>query len=162
ALLASNRGHGHSNRKLARDATVEFALALDSRGDIECEPTGPNEAILFRAIELPAGDMLTVDMLVSGAFTAWSGDRGSFEHWLRPSLGWSRRTDLDQPEPVTAREWDEFIEPIPDLYFPKPVYAVHLRRSALAAVLHADAEFGAIASGFDRGLSAYCWPRDAI
>ena len=37
-----------------------------------------------------------------------------------------------------------------------------LRRSALAAALHADAEQGAVASGFDRGLSAYCWPRDAI
>ncbi len=37
-----------------------------------------------------------------------------------------------------------------------------LRRSALAAALHADAEWGAIASGFDRGLSAYCWPREAI
>ena len=55
ALLAINRGHGHANRKLARDATIEFALALDGRGDVECEPTGPNEAILFRAIELPAG-----------------------------------------------------------------------------------------------------------
>ena len=39
---------------------------------------------------------------------------------------------------------------------------MHLRRSALAAALHADAEWGAIASGFDRGLSAYCWPREAI
>ncbi len=28
--------------------------------------------------------------------------------------------------------------------------------------MHADAETGAVASGFDRGLSAYCWPRDAI
>ena len=54
-LLAINRGHGHSNRKLARDATVEFALALDGRGEVECEPTGPNEAILFRCVELPAG-----------------------------------------------------------------------------------------------------------
>jgi hypothetical protein len=162
SLLAINRGHGHSNRKLARDATVEFALALDDCGDVECEPTGPNEAILFRAIELPAGGMVTVDMLVSGAFTGWSGDRGTFEHWLRPALNWFRSTDLDQVEQTSAREWDDFIEPIPDLYFPKPTYAVHLRRSALAAALHADAEFGAIASGFDRGLSAYCWPRDAI
>jgi hypothetical protein len=162
SLLAINRGHGHSNRKLARDATVEFALALDSRGVVECEPTGPNEAILFRAIDVPARGMVTTDMLVSGAFTGWSGDRGTFEHWLRPALEWFRSTDLDQVEQSTAREWDDFIEPIPDLYFPKPAYAVHLRRSALAAVLHADAEFGAIASGFDRGLSAYCWPRDAI
>ena len=162
ALLAINRGHGHSNRKLARDATVEFALALDDRGDVECEPTGPNEAILFRAIELPAGRTVTIDLLVSGAFTGWSGDRGTFEHWLRPALNWFRSTDLDQVEQETARQWDDFIEPIPDFHFPKPSYAVSLRRSALAAALHADAEWGAIASGFDRGLSAYCWPREAI
>ena len=55
ALLAINRGHGHSNRKLARDSTIEFALALDPGGDVDCEPTGPNEAILYRWIELPAG-----------------------------------------------------------------------------------------------------------
>ena len=162
ALLAINRGHGHANRKLARDATVEFALALDDRGDVECEPTGPNEAILFRAVELPAGQTVTIDLLVSGAFTGWSGDRGTFEHWLRPALNWFRSADLDQVEQETAREWDDFIEPIPDFYFPKPTYAVSLRRSALAAALHADAEWGAIASGFDRGLSAYCWPREAI
>jgi len=101
-------------------------------------------------------------MLVSGAFTGWSGDRGTFEHWLRPALNWFRTADLDLVEHTTAKEWDDFIEPIPDLYFPKPTYAVHLRRSALAAALHADAERGGIASGFDRGLSAYCWPRDAI
>jgi glucoamylase len=162
SLLAINRGHGHSNRKLARDATVEFALALDDRGEVECEPTGPNEAILFRPIELPAGGAVTVDMLVSGAFTGWSGDRGTFEHWLRPALNWFRSVDLDEVEHTTAKAWDDFIEPIPDLYFPKATYAVHLRRSALAAALHVDAEYGAVASGFDRGISAYCWPRDAI
>jgi glucoamylase len=162
SLLAINRGHIHANRKLARDSTIEFALAFDGRGDVECEPTGPNEAILFRAIELPAGGGVTVDMLVSGAFTGWSGDRGTFEHWLRPALSWFRSADLDQVEHMTAKEWDDFIEPLPDLHFPKPTFAVHLRRSALAAALHADAERGAIASGFDRGLSAYCWPRDAI
>ena len=105
---------------------------------------------------------VTIDLLVSGAFTGWSGDRGTFEHWLRPALNWFRSADLDQVEQATAREWDDFIEPIPDFYFPKPSYAVSLRRSALAAALHADAEWGAIASGFDRGLSAYCWPREAI
>jgi hypothetical protein len=162
SLLAINRGHGHSNRKLARDATIEFALAMDDRGDVECEPTGPNEAILFRAIALPASQTVTIDLLVSGAFTGWSGDRGTFEHWLRPALTWFRSANLDQVEQTTARQWDDFIEPIPDLSFPKPVYAVSLRRSALAAALHADAEWGAIASGFDRGLSAYCWPREAI
>src|SRR5262249_47224512 len=36
-LLATNRGHAHANRKLARDATVEFAIALDGRGDVHCE-----------------------------------------------------------------------------------------------------------------------------
>ena len=76
SLLAINRGHVHANRKLARDATIEFALALDGKGDVECEPTGPNEAILFRSIELPAAGSVTVDMLVSGAFTGWSGDQG--------------------------------------------------------------------------------------
>ncbi len=162
ALLAINRGHGHSNRKLARDSTIEFALALDGRGDVECEPTGPNEAILYREIDLPAGQTVAIDLLVSGAFTGWSGDRGTYEHWLRPALNWFRGANLDEVEQATAREWDEFVEPIPDLHFPKPVYAVSLRRSALAAALHADAEWGAIASGFDRGLSAYCWPREAI
>jgi glucoamylase len=162
ALLAINRGHTHFNLKLARDATIEFAIALDDRGAVECEPTGPNEAILFRTIELPAGGMVNLDLLVSGAFTGWSGDRGTFEHWLHPALSWFRSTDLAEVEHATAHEWDEFIEPIPDLCFPKPNYAVHLRRSALAAALHADLEFGGIASGFDRGLSAYCWPRDAI
>jgi glucoamylase len=161
-LLAINRGHGHSNRKLARDATVEFALALDGRGEVECEPTGPNEAILLRPVELPAGQTVTIDLLVSGAFTGWSGDRGTFEHWLRPALNWFRSADLDEVEQETARQWDDFIEPIPDFYFPKPTFAVSLRRSALAVALHADAEWGAIASGFDRGLDAYCWPREAI
>lgn len=162
ALLAINRGHGHSTRKLARDATVEFALALDNRGVVECEPTGPNEAMLFRSITLPAGQTVTIDLLVSGAFTGWSGDKGTFEHWLRPALNWFRSADLDHVEQETARQWDDFIEPIPDFHFPKPSYAVSLRRSALATALHADAEWGAIASGFDRGLSAYCWPREAI
>jgi hypothetical protein len=162
SLLAINRGHGHSTRKLARDATVEFAVALDGHGDVECEPTGPNEAILFRPIELPAGSLVIVDILISGAFTGWTGDRGTFEHWLSPALTWFRKVDLDEVERLSAKAWDDFVEPIPDLHFPHPNYAVHLRRSALAAALHADAEEGAIASGFDRGLSAYCWPRDAI
>lgn len=162
ALLAVNRGHGHSNRKLARDATVEFALGFDGQGNVECEPTGPNEAILFRSVRLPADGCATIDVLVSGAFTGWSGDRGTFEHWLRPALNWFRSADLDRVEQTTARQWDDFIEPLPDLWFPKPTYAVNLRRSALAAALHCDAEWGAIASGFDRGLSAYCWPREAV
>ena len=101
-LLATNRGHGHANRKLARDATVEFALALDDRGEVHCEPTGPNEAILLRWLDLPAGEPVTVDLLVSGAFTGWRGDPGTFEHWLRPALAWFRGADLDQVEQTTG------------------------------------------------------------
>lgn len=164
ALLAINRGHGHANRKLARDSTVEFALALEDRGDVDCEPTGPNEAILYRWIDLPVGQPVSVDLLVSGAFTGWSGDRGTFEHWLRPALAWFRspQTDLNQVEQAAVLQWDQFVESTPDLHFPRASYAVSLRRSALAAALHADAEHGAVASGLDRGLSAYCWPRDAL
>lgn len=161
-LLAANRGHAHTNRKLARDATVEFALALDDRGDVYCEPTAPNEAILLRWLDLPAGGTVTVDFLVSGAFTGWRGDHGTFEHWLRPALSWFRSTDLDKVEQASAQQWDSFVEPLPNLDSPRGSYAVILRRSALAAALHADAKWGAVAAGFDRGLHAYCWPRDAI
>jgi len=161
-LLATNRGHAHSNRKLARDSTVEFAIALDGRGEVHCEPTGANEAILLRWLDLPAGESVTVDLLVSGAFTGWRGDPGTFEHWLKPALAWFRAADLDHVEQTTALEWDAFVEPVPSTHYPRPAYAVSLRRSALAAGLHADASWGAIASGFDRGLSAYCWPREAI
>ena len=162
ALLATNRGHGHTNRKLARDSTVEFAVALDHGGPVECEPTGDKEALLHRPVRLPAGESVTLDLLVSGAFTGWRGDPGTFQHWLSPALEWFRSVDLDHIEQATAQEWDAFIEPIPNLHFPRPSYAVSLRRSTLAAALHADARWGAIAAGFDRGLNAYCWPRSAL
>ena len=162
ALLVTNRGHGHSNRKLARDSTVEFAVALDGRGEAQCEPTGPNEAILLRPLDLPAGASVSVDLLVSGAFTGWRGDQGTFEHWLRPALNWFRSADLDAVEQETAASWDRFVEPLPTLGYPRASYAVTLRRSALASALHADAKWGSIVAGFDRGLNAYCWPRDAI
>ena len=161
-LLAINRGHGHMNRKLARNSTVEFALALDDRGDVQCEPTGPNEAIILRKLTLAPGTTTAVDLLISGAFTGWRGDSGTFDHWLRPALEWFRSTDLDLVEQTAAQVWDDFVEPLPSLHYPKPNYAVSLRRSALAIALHADQEFGAIVAGFDRGLNAYCWPREAI
>ena len=161
-LLAINRGHGHMNRKLARNATVEFALALDDQGEVQCEPTGPNEAIILRKLTLEPGTTTSVDLLVSGAFTGWRGDSGTFDHWLRPALEWFRSTDLDLVEQTAAQVWDEFVEPLPSLHFPKPNYAVSLRRSALVIALHADEQFGAIVAGFDRGLNAYCWPREAI
>ncbi len=53
AIQAINRGHPHANKKLARDATIEFALALDDRGESSnASRPGPNEAILFRPVEL--------------------------------------------------------------------------------------------------------------
>ncbi len=162
ALLAFNRGHSHSNRKLARDSTVEFALALDDRGPVQCEPTGPSEAMMLRSLEIPAGGSANVDLLISGAFTGWSGDHGTFDHWLRPALAWFRGSNLDLVEQEASAFWDAFVEPLPTLTFPRPAYAVSLRRSGLAAAMHADARWGGMAAGFDRGLNAYCWPRDAI
>ncbi len=162
ALLATNRGHGHANRKLARDATVEFAIALDDRGEVNCETYGSAAAMLLRWVELPAGGSVDLDVLVSGAFTGWRGDQGTFEHWLRPALSWFRQLDLDRVEHEAAGYWDGFVEPLPTLHFPRPVYAVTLRRSALGAALHADAKWGAISSGYDLGLHAYCWPRDSL
>ncbi|QDV37300.1 hypothetical protein ElP_52350 [Tautonia plasticadhaerens] len=161
-LLAANRGHGHANRKLARDATVEFAIALDDRGPVDCEPTGPSEAIILRPLDLPAGGEARVDVLVSGAFTGWRGDQGTFEHWLRPALDWFRSVDLESVEESSVSRWVGFVRALPSVESPRPGHAEVLRRSALAAVLHCDQEHGAIAAGFDRGLNAYCWPRDAI
>ncbi len=161
-LLAMNRGHGHSNRKLARDSTVEFALALDDRDEVSCEPSGPNEAMILRWLDLPAGEAVSVDVLVSAAFTGWRGDLGTFEHWLKPALGWFRSSDLDRVEAQAAGTWDTYVEPLPSLHFPRPVYAVTLRRSALGSLLHADAKWGAFTSGYDLGLHAYCWPRDTM
>ncbi|MFO0959000.1 MAG: glycosyl hydrolase [Isosphaeraceae bacterium] len=161
-LLASNRGHGHANRKLARDATIEFGIALDDRDEVHCEPTGPNEAILLRHLEIPAGGTAHVDVLVAGAFTGWRGDPGTYEHWIRPALSWFRSADLDRVEAASAAQWDAFVEPVPELSTPKPAYAVALRRASLAAALHCDSRWGAIAGGFDRGLNAYCLPRDAL
>ena len=162
ALLATNRGHGHSNRKLARDATVEFAIGLDDRGEVRCETSDPSAAVIFRWLDLPAGGETAVDVLVSGAFTGWMGDQGTFEHWLRPALTWFRSTDLDRVERETSAAWDDFVEAVPRLELPRPNYAAALRRSCLAAALHADAKWGAIASAYDLGLNGYCWPRDAM
>ncbi len=161
-LLATNRGHAHANRKLARDATVEFAITLDNRGPVSCEAGGLSEALLLRPATLPARESVTIDLLVSGAFTGWRGDTGTYEHWINPSMAWFRNADLDQIEQNTARVWDDFVEALPTVRFPRPAYGAVLRRSALAAALHCDAEWGAVAAGFDRGIEAYCWPRDAV
>lgn len=161
-LLASNRGHGHGNLKFARNSTVEFAIALDDRGPVDCEPNGPNEAMVLRTLELPARGSVQVDVLVSGGFTGWRGDPGTFDHWLRPALEWFRSTDLDRTERATAQSWASFLKPLPDPSYPQATYGDVLRRSTLSAALHFDAEWGAVANSFDRGLNAYCWPRDAM
>lgn len=161
-LLASNRGHSHTNRKLARDATVEFAIALDDAGPVDCEPTGANEAMLLRSLVLPAGGSVQVDLLVSGGFTGWRGDPGTFDHWLRPALSWFRKVDLDQVESLTSEAWERFRKTFPGAFYPEPVYERVLSRSSLTAAMHFDAEWGAVATSFDRGLNAYCWPREGI
>jgi len=169
-LLAANRGHWHANRKLARNATVEFAVAMDGRGPVDCEPTGSNEAIMIRPLMIPAGGTARVDVLVSGAFTGWRGDNGTFVHWLRPALRWFRSADLDRIEQATRAAWQTFLEPLPELRLEpprrpetrSPSLQDVVERSSLTIALHADADHGAIAAGFDRGLNAYCWPRDAL
>lgn len=161
-LVAFNRGHAHANRKLARDATVEFAVAFDRRGPVRCEPVGPSEAMLLRTVDVPAGGSVTIDVLVSGAFTGWMGDSGTFLHQLQPALAWFRAADIDAVERQTAQTWDQFVAPLPDPLLARPSYAVALRRSALVAALHTDADWGAVASGYERGIMAYAWPRDAV
>lgn len=161
-LLATNRGHGHANRKLARDSTVEFAITLVGGGQVACEAAGSNEAMLLLGVSIPPHESVTLDVLISGAFTGWRGDVGTFDHWIKPALAWFRSSDPDHIEQCTAQQWDEFVEVLPTLRFPRPAYGAVLRRSALALALHCDAEWGAVASGFDRGIEAYCWPRDAV
>lgn len=162
-LLAINRGHSHSNRKLARSATLEFGVLLDGRGQITCEPTAAQQAILSRVLDLPPGEETTVDLLVTGAFTGWQRDEGTYANWITPAAGWFRNLDLDLVEKRSAEGWDEFVDALPTIEVEnKEAWSGQYRRSALYAALHCDGEYGGIASGFDRGLSAYCCPRDAF
>ncbi len=161
-LLAANRGHGHSNDKLARNATIEFALALDDRDQVDCEPTAASEALILRKLQLPADGHVDVDLLISGAFTGWRGDSGTFEHWLRPALSWFRSIDLDRIEDQTTEAWLAFTRRSQTLTIPRPAFPKIVERSSLATILHSDEEHGSFAAGFDRGINAYCWPRDAL
>jgi hypothetical protein len=161
-LLALNRGHRHLNRKLSREATVEFAVALADRSDATCEPAGRDEAVLFRRLEIEGGGAVTVDVLVSGAFTGWPGDDGTFHYWLRPALQWFRSRDVGNLESNAVASWRELVARLPVLRFPDRKYGQQLERSALAAAVHADADTGAVAKGYQRGIHAYCWPRDAL
>lgn len=161
-LLAVNRGHTHVNRKLARDATIELAVALNGGGDIRCEAVGPQEAMLLRWIDVPAGGSTTVDVLVSTAYTGWRGDHGTFTHWIRPALSWFREVSVQQLEAGACAAWVEFLKPVPRPAGDAEPLSQHLRRSVLVAALHVDEHWGAVASGYDRGLNAYCWPRVAL
>ena len=103
---------------------------------------------------------MTVDLLVSGAFTGWRGDPGRSSTVIRPALAWFRAADLDQIEQTSAQAWDDFIERAADPELPNRAMPWH-SEIALAIAPHADATWGAIASG-STGLSAYCCLRDAI
>ncbi len=161
-LLAINRGHGHVNRKLARDATIEFGIAFDEQGEVRCEVVGPKEAVLYRWLELPAGETVALDILISGGYTGWRGDRGTYGHWLKPAMAWFRGSTVDELEAEARATWKGFLEPVPRVHEQRPAYGDRLTRSVLAAGLHVDSHWGAVAGGYDRGINAYCWPRNAM
>ncbi|WP_148259878.1 glycosyl hydrolase [Isosphaera pallida] len=158
-LIAANRGHGHANVKLGRLATLEFALALDDRGEIRYEPTGPFSGMLLRHLTLPAQGEAVVDLLVSGAFTGWLNDTHTYDFWIRPALEWFRSTDHDQLEARADEAWRTFAQGLPRLDLGRPDREAIFRRAALIAALHGDAHHGGFAAGYDRGLNAYCVPR---
>jgi GH15 family glucan-1,4-alpha-glucosidase len=162
ALLASNAGHGHSNRKLARDSTVTFTIALDSKGETQCEPVGPTEAVLTRSLALPARGSAFVDVLIAGSFTGWQADQGSFEHTLKPALKWFRSADLGEVEDSTIKAWHHEMAGQLKVFAPGTNLEEINQRSSITTLLHCDSDFGSVASGFDRGLNAYCRPREAI
>ena len=162
ALVASNAGHGHSNRKLARDATVSFVVALDGNGETSCEPVGPMETMLTRNIFVPARGSAQVDLLIAGSFSNHQADTTIFGSILRPALKWFRAGNMEKVEQATIRAWQQLLAGQSRVTAPNSTFAETLERSGIAALLHCDANFGSIASGFDRGLNAYCRPREAI
>lgn len=162
ALLASNAGHGHSNRKLARDSTVAFTIAMDSRSETYCEPVGAMEAVLTRHVQLPARGSARVDVLVAGAFTGWQADQGTYAHSLKPAIEWFRQANLDDVEKATKAGWQEQLEGQTRVFATVSKLEEVMQRSSVTALLHCDTDFGSVASGFDRGLNAYCRPREAL
>jgi hypothetical protein len=162
ALTASNAGHGHSNRKLARESTVCFVVALDDNGQTSCEPVGPTQAILTRSLTLAPRGSERLDVFVAGSFTSWQGDLGIFDHTLKPALEWFRGADLDAVEESTIKTWQARSTELHKVFSPDIPWDSLLQRSALTTLLHCDLDFGSVASGFDRGLNAYCRPREAM
>jgi glucoamylase len=162
ALLASNAGHGHSNRKLARDCTVSFIVALDDLAETVCEPVGPMSTILTRQVLVPARSSNKVDVLIAGSFSNQQADNTNYAELLKPALDWFRQVDRDQMEHATLKAWQCLLANQAKLTAPGSKYDEILIRSSVAALLHCDADFGSVASGFDRGLNAYCRPREAI
>lgn len=162
ALLASNAGHGHSNRKLARDCTVSFIVAFDDQGETQYEPVSPMSTILTRRVVVPARGSTKVDVLIAGSFSNQQADSSNYDDLLKPSLKWFRETDRDSVEQSTLKSWHALIANQAKLTAPGSKYDEILIRSSVAALMHCDADFGSVASGFDRGLNAYCRPREAI
>lgn len=162
ALTASNAGHGHSNRKLARDSTVSFVISLDARGSTTCEPVAPSQAVLTRALTLPPRGSQRVDVLVAGSFSMNQGDHNLYDRSLKPTLDWFRAADLQAVEEATIRRWQTQSAEMNKVFSPELAWDELLQRSALTTLLHCDLGFGSVASGFDRGLNAYCRPREAI
>ena len=105
---------------------------------------------MLRWLDLPAGRPSRWTCS-SAALHRLAGRPGDLRALAQTGPGLVPRGRSRPGRRATAQEWDAYVEPLPSLHFPKPNYAVSLRRSALAAALHADAQWGAIASGFDRG-----------
>lgn len=162
ALTASNAGHGHSNRKLARDSTVSFVVSLDGRGTTICEPVAPSQAVLTRSVTLPPRGSERIDVLIAGSFNTAQGDHDLFGRTLRPTLEWFRASDLNSIEEQTVKCWQGLSADLNKVFSPELGWDELLQRSALTTLLHCDIGFGSVASGFDRGLNAYCRPREAI
>ena len=74
----------------------------------------------MRRVDLPAGGSVSVDLLISGAFTGWRGDPGTFEHWLRPALAWFRSADLDRVEHRDRRDLGRLRRAPADPGLPQP------------------------------------------
>ena len=164
SLLAANRGHGHANRKLARDSTVEFAIALDGRGPVDCEPTGPNEAILLRTARAAGRRRRSPSTCSSaapspaGGATPGPSSTGSARPWPGSARPTSTPSSGDG-----RRHWADFVEPLAERRVARgPATARCSAARPWPRPCTATPSIGAIAAGFDRGLNAYCWPRDAV
>ena len=93
-----------------------------------CEPTGATRQILLRWLDLPAGEAVTVDLLVSGAFTGWRGDPGRSDQYDRPWPGSGRPTSTRSSRP--PRRLGRLRRAAADPELPQSGLCRGLRRSA--------------------------------